>query len=194
MTILFIIFLATFYKTLTYFDKLHPHSKSSSFRNRKELEKPKSFFEFTFLTFFNRLFSRSGKPKTKTQLTNNDNASDTLSPNINKQDMNNNEINMLTPQSLPPDENFDTAKTINDAESRTNGPHVFERKRDYIAKHLSQLNFLDRMRYVGEKLESFIQLKFTRLGHFCATYPKLVLVIGFMFCFLMCLGYFNFKV
>ena len=53
---------------------------------------------------------------------------------------------------------------------------------------------LDKMKYVGEKLESFIEYKFTRLGLFCATYPKLVLIIGFSFCFLMCLGYTNFQV
>ena len=66
---------------------------------------------------------------------------------------------------------------------------VKKRKERYLnSKHL------DRMKYLGEKIESFIEIQFTRMGLFCATYPLLVLVIGFSFCFLMCLGYVNFKV
>lgn len=64
----------------------------------------------------------------------------------------------------------------------------------HIKKRLNRLNFLDKMLFFGDKLERFIELKFQHLGKFCATYPILVLTIGFSFCSLMCLGYFNFKV
>lgn len=57
-----------------------------------------------------------------------------------------------------------------------------------------KLNFLDKMRFVGEKLERFIQERFWYLGKFCAEYPKLVLFLGLAFCALMCLGYFNFEI
>lgn len=59
---------------------------------------------------------------------------------------------------------------------------------------LSELNLLDKMRYVGEKLESFIEDRFFKMGKFCTKYPKLVLFLGLVFCALMCLGYFNFKI
>ena len=189
MTILFFIFLVTFYKTLIHFKKLGNKKKSVStspaFHNRKQ-EKRK-------LTIHNLIsccvnFFSFNRQQNKTQLTNND-TSDTLTPiagnnneKINKDD----DINgILTPQSI------DSTKNI-ESTVKENGQN--KRKRDRIVEHINQLNFLDRMRYVGEKLESYIQMKFEKLGRFCATYPKLVLVIGFMFCFLMCLGYFNFKV
>ena len=78
------------------------------------------------------------------------------------------------------------------AECDPTSTHI--RKRDLIRKQLRQLNFLDRMRFVGEKLERLIEIKFNHLGRFCATYPKLVLFIGLAFCSLMCLGYFNFSI
>lgn len=63
-----------------------------------------------------------------------------------------------------------------------------------LTRRLSRLNFLDKMLYFGDKLERFIEVRFTRMGKFCATYPTLVLVIGLAFCGLMCLGYVNFKI
>lgn len=56
------------------------------------------------------------------------------------------------------------------------------------------LDPLDKMRSVGEKLESFIEDRFLNMGKFCTKYPKLVLFLGLVFCALMCLGYFNFKI
>jgi hypothetical protein len=50
------------------------------------------------------------------------------------------------------------------------------------------------MRYFGEQLEHFIQERFHRIGKFCATYPKLVLITGIAFCSIMCLGYTNFRI
>ena len=91
----------------------------------------------------------------------------------------------LAQETLPNDEEMSPAST---------GDMTKRRKRDYIARRIKELGFLDKMRYFGEKLERFIEDKFTRMGKFCATYPKLVLFIGLAFCFLMCLGYFNFNV
>ena len=91
----------------------------------------------------------------------------------------------LAQENSPIDEEMSPAST---------GDMNKRRKRDYIARRIKELGFLDKMRYFGEKLERFIEDKFTRMGKFCATYPKLVLFIGLAFCFLMCLGYFNFKV
>ena len=58
----------------------------------------------------------------------------------------------------------------------------------------SELDWLDKMRCVGEILERFIEERFQYLGRFCAEYPKLVLFLGLAFCSLMCLGYFNFEI
>lgn len=59
---------------------------------------------------------------------------------------------------------------------------------------LRELDLLDKMRYVGERLERLIEDRFLKMGKFCTKYPKLVLFLGLAFCALMCLGYFNFKI
>ena len=71
---------------------------------------------------------------------------------------------------------------------------MVEMPTDLRKKRYLDNKYLDNMKYVGENLEDFIEDKFTRIGLFCAHYPILVLVIGFSFCFLMCLGYTNFKI
>lgn len=63
-----------------------------------------------------------------------------------------------------------------------------------VKNRKSQMNVFDRMTYVGDLLEKFIEKKFTQMGRFCATYPGLVLFIGIAFCGVLCLGYVNFKI
>jgi Niemann-Pick C1 protein len=78
--------------------------------------------------------------------------------------------------------------------SETNGTQLTDISTDKRKRRYLDNKYLDNMKYLGENLEDFIEEKFKRMGLFCANYPKLVLVIGFSFCFLMCLGYTNFQV
>jgi Niemann-Pick C1 protein len=54
--------------------------------------------------------------------------------------------------------------------------------------------YLQKMDYFGEIFENMVERRFANLGRFCASYPKLVLILGLSFCSLLCLGFVNFKV
>ncbi|CAF1006470.1 unnamed protein product [Brachionus calyciflorus] len=87
------------------------------------------------------------------------------------------------------------AETEPDSNNTNSSPQKNRSKyKRLIRNRLNKLNCLDKMLFFGDKLERFIELRFQYLGKFCASYPTLVLTIGFAFCSLMCLGYFNFKV
>lgn len=53
---------------------------------------------------------------------------------------------------------------------------------------------LEKLDMAGEIFESMIVKRFSEIGRFCATYPKLVLSLGLAFVFLMCLGFIHFKI
>ena len=83
-------------------------------------------------------------------------------------------------------------QTITSDSNNTNGANASSNRKDYKIYNFKY--YLEKMDYFGEIFETMIERRFSNLGRFCATYPKLVLIIGLTFCSLMCLGFVNFKV
>jgi hypothetical protein len=127
MGIIFFVFVAAFFKSITYFRK---HRKSNDldaiYRKRGSVATE---------NFFSRIFNLKNRTKTEAIQLNQD-----LKPNIALE-----EINTFDMSPLSMDD-------IN-----------YEEKNEIFPKRISQLNILDKMKYFGEKLELFIEDKFTRL-------------------------------